>query len=101
MKRPKTLQEAIDLIMWLKDQLLGVRLDYKQLQQRYGWSESTVKRRIADGTIPKPLRFGGRPMWRLGDLADAELAGQLPAPVSSEPNPVSSTKPAPAGQTSS
>ncbi|MGH7979967.1 MAG: helix-turn-helix transcriptional regulator [Limisphaerales bacterium] len=100
MKRPKTLQEAVEMLMWLKDQLLGVRLDRKQLQQRYGWSESTVDRRIADGTIPKPLRFGGRPMWRLGDLADAELTGQLPCPVSSEPAPVLSTNLPRSGRTS-
>ncbi|MGH8022230.1 MAG: helix-turn-helix transcriptional regulator [Limisphaerales bacterium] len=86
--------------MWLQDQLLGIRLDRKQLQQRYGWSESTVDRRIADGTIPKPLRFGGRPMWRLGDLAHAEIAGQLPCPVSSEPAPVLSTNLPRSGRTS-
>lgn len=100
MKRPKTLKEAVDMLMWLKDQLLGIRLDRKQLQQRYGWSEPTVDRRIRDGTIPKPLPFGGRPMWRLGDLADAELAGRLPRPVSVEPIPISSSKPPIPGQTS-
>lgn len=100
MKKPKTLTEAIDMLMWLKDQLLGVRLDRKQIQQRYGWSESTLERRITDGTMPKAIRLGGRPLWRLGDLADAELAGQLPCPVSGEPAPVSSTKAAGAGQTS-
>lgn len=101
MKRPQTLKESIDLLMWLKDQLFAVRLDRRAVQQRYNWSESTVDRRIADGTIPKPIPFGGRPMWRLGDLVDAEYAGQLPCPVSNEPTPVSSTKSAPAGQTSS
>jgi hypothetical protein len=101
MKRPKTLREAVDLLMWLKDQLLGVRLDHKQLQQRYGWSDSTVDRRIADGTIPKPIKFGGRPMWRLGDLAEAEYLGRLPCPVSGEPTPFSSSKSSIGGQTSS
>ncbi|HXC34254.1 MAG TPA: hypothetical protein VNV43_00150 [Candidatus Acidoferrales bacterium] len=100
MKKPKTLAEAIDMLMWLKDQLLGVRLDRKQLQQRYGWSEATLDRRIADGKLPKPIRFGGRPCWRLGDLADAELAGQLDSPVSGEPTPVSSSKSPIPGQTS-
>jgi hypothetical protein len=82
MKRPKNFQELVAAFMWLQDQVLGVRLDRKQLQSRYGWSESTVDRRIQDGTIPKPIRFGGRPCWRLLDLAQAELAGQLPCPVS-------------------
>lgn len=68
--------------MWLTDQLLGVRLSRKELQDRYGWSESTLDRRIQDGTIPRPVRFGGRPTWRLLDLAEAELAGTLPSPVS-------------------
>lgn len=82
MNRPKNLREAIDLLLWLKDQLLGVRLDRKAVQARYGWSERTMDRKIADGTIPKPIQWGGRPVWRLGDLANAELSGQLPPPVS-------------------
>ena len=82
MKRPTTLRETIDVLLQLKDQLLGIRLDRKALQARYGWSEATVDRRIADGSIPRPIHFGGRPMWRLGDLADAEIGGRLPKPVS-------------------
>ena len=101
MKRPKTFQELVDRVLWLHDQLLGVRLDRKQLQQRYGWSEATLNRRIADGTIPKPIKFGGRPMWTLLALSEAELAGQLPAPMSSEPIQETSSKTEAAGQTSS
>lgn len=82
MNRPKNLREAIDLLLWLKDQLLGVRLDRKAVQARYGWSERTMDRRVADGTLPKPIQFGGRPMWRLGDLAEREAAAILPPPVS-------------------
>ncbi|HEV2329426.1 MAG TPA: hypothetical protein VGY56_11635 [Verrucomicrobiae bacterium] len=86
----------LDLLMWLKDQLLGIRLDRKQLQQRYGWSEPTVDRRIAD----EPIAFGGWPMWRLGDLVDAEYAGQIQRPVSGAPRTLSSSKLSNPGQTS-
>ena len=100
MKRPKTFQELVDRVLWLHDQLMGVRLDRKQLQQRYNWSEATLNRRITDGTVPKPMRFGGRPMWTLLALSEAELTGQLPAPMSIEPTPEPSSKVEPAGQTS-
>jgi len=82
MKRPKNFQELVQAFLWLQDQLLGIRLDRKQVQARYGWSESTLDRRIRDGSFPPPIQFGGRPMWRLGDLAEAEFSGQLPVPVS-------------------
>jgi hypothetical protein len=88
------------MVMWLQDQLMGIRLCRKQVQDRYGWSEPTLDRRIADGTIPKPLPFGGRPMWTLLSLVKAELGGQLRAPVSSEPTPVLSSKSPVPGQTS-
>ena len=39
-------------------------------------------------------------MWRLDDLAEAELAGRLPAPISEEPTPVSSSKSPTNGQPS-
>ena len=40
MKRPKNFQELVAAFLWLQDQLLGVRLDRKQLQSRYGWSRA-------------------------------------------------------------
>lgn len=57
------------------------RLHRKDVMVRYGWSESTLHRRIRDGRLPPPVMFS-RPLWRLGDLEDAEIAGQLPRPVS-------------------
>jgi len=82
MKRPKNFQELVAAFLWLQDLVLGIRLDRKQVQSRYNWSESTLDRRIRDGSFPRPIQFGGRPMWRLSDLAEAEVAGQLPCPVS-------------------
>lgn len=70
------------MVLWLQDQLLGIRLDRKQLMQRYGWSEATLDRRIADGTVPIPMRLGGRPYWTLLQLSEVELTGRLPAPLS-------------------
>ena len=55
MTKPQTLDEVIDRLLWLQDQLEGIRLDRKGLQQRYGWSEATVDRRIADGDHPRSL----------------------------------------------
>jgi len=34
-------------------------------------SESTVRRRIRNGTIPQPLKEGGALVWRVGDLRRA------------------------------
>ena len=101
MKRPKTFQELVDRVMWLHDQLTGIRLDRKQVQSRYGWSESTLERRIADGTMPKPIRLGGRPLWTLLALSEAEHGGDLPRPVSEQPTPETSSKGEATGQASS
>ena len=67
----------------LKQAVFGrPRLRREHLQHRYGWSRATLTRRIADGTLPDPIRFPGQPLWRLEDLEAAELSGKLPAPVS-------------------
>lgn len=58
------------------------RLRLEDIQHRYGWSRTTVFRRLRDRTLPGPIRFPGQPLWREEDLLQAELAGQLPDPVS-------------------
>jgi len=55
------------------------RLHPKDVQRRYGWSKATLYRKMRQ--LPRPIRFSG-PMWRLEDLEQAELSGQLPCPVS-------------------
>ena len=57
------------------------RLRAKDLQRRYGISESTLYRGIRSGRIPPPIRIPG-PLWRLADLELAELTGRLPRPMS-------------------
>jgi predicted DNA-binding transcriptional regulator AlpA len=57
------------------------RLHLKDLQRRYGWCERTIYRMLERGKLPTPIRFTG-PLWRLEDLEAAELAGQIPRPVS-------------------
>jgi len=57
------------------------RLRVKDLLRRYGIGKSTFYRWLQAGRIPSPIRLGG-PLWTLSDLQAAELAGQLPRPVS-------------------
>lgn len=38
-------------------------------------SESTVRRRVADGDIPAPRRVGGIPLWAAGTLRRSLLNG--------------------------
>jgi predicted DNA-binding transcriptional regulator AlpA len=76
----RTLLEAVQRLQRL---VLNVpRLHKKDVQARYGWSRATLDRKIASGHFPKPVRFGGQPLWRLDDLETAETGGQLPRPAS-------------------
>ena len=78
-----SLQQLVKEITALKQAVFGQpRLRIEDLQHRYGWSRTTVFRRIRDGSIPPPLHFPGQPVWRLEDVEKAELAGQLPPPAS-------------------
>ncbi|WP_336042571.1 helix-turn-helix transcriptional regulator [Pseudooceanicola nanhaiensis] len=36
-----------------------------------GISKPTWWRRVADGTLPKPIKIGGVSRWRLSDVEDA------------------------------
>lgn len=77
------LQQLETDVQALKQAVFGKpRLRREDLQHRYGWSKATLTRRIADGTLPAPIRFPGQPLWREEDLEAAELSGQLPPPVS-------------------
>lgn len=53
----------------------------KDVLLRYGISKSTLYRNLRRKRFPRPVRFSG-PLWRLQDLEEAELAGQLPRPIS-------------------
>jgi len=76
----QTLQETVQRLQRL---VLNVpRLHKKDIQSRYGWSRATLDRKIAGGHFPRPVRFGGQPVWRLEDLEAAEIAGLLPQPAS-------------------
>ena len=59
------------------------RLHLKDVLNRYGWGRSTLYRKLSAGQIPRPVRLGGQPTWRLEDLERAELTGNLPPPISS------------------
>lgn len=57
------------------------RMTVKDVLARYGITKSTFYRWCKAKLIPPPVRIGG-PRWRLADLQAAEIAGQLPRPVS-------------------
>ena len=78
-----TLEELSRHVRLLEHAVRGFqRLHLKDVLNRYGWGRSTLYRKLSAGQIPRPVRLGGQPIWRLEDLEEAELAGQLPAPVS-------------------
>ena len=60
------------------------RLHVKDVLARYGWSSSTLYRRLKARRFPRPVHQVGS-LWRLEDLERAELAGQLPRTQSGQP----------------
>lgn len=77
-KASSTLRRVVIVVRQLQDAVTNQpRLHVKDIQMRYGWSPRTVYRMIKRGKLPKPIRFTGS-LWRLEDLRQAELAGQLP-----------------------
>ncbi len=53
------------------------RLHIKDICRIYGFSRSTLYRRLRDGRFPRPIRSLGL-IWQPEDLALAESAGQVP-----------------------
>ncbi|MEL7259291.1 MAG: helix-turn-helix domain-containing protein [Pseudomonadota bacterium] len=49
------------------DKLVSV----KETAKSFGCSVATVWRRVADGTIPKPIKIGGMTRWSLREIAEA------------------------------
>jgi len=82
-KAPQTMQEFAAELQALRRAVFNTpRLHRKDLQVRYGISESTLYRLIRRGKLPRPIRLSGLRLWRLEDLEQAEIAGQIPGPVS-------------------
>ena len=67
------------------------RLHVKDVLSRYGWSPSTLYRRLRAGRFPAPVRLAGS-VWRLDDLERAERAGQVPRTHSGQPMAQSRTR---------
>jgi predicted DNA-binding transcriptional regulator AlpA len=81
-KAPVTVQELAEALQRLERRLTNTpRLFLKDVLRRYGFSRRTLYRKLKRGEIPRPIRFSG-PLWRLEDLEEAELRGQLPPPMS-------------------
>ena len=49
------------------DRLVSV----KDTAAAYGCSVATVWRRVADKTIPQPVKIGGMTRWSLSEISDA------------------------------
>ncbi|MFD1157908.1 helix-turn-helix transcriptional regulator [Roseovarius aestuarii] len=45
--------------------------DVKEVADVCQCSPSTVWRRVADGTIPKPIKIGGMTRWSMSEIAAA------------------------------
>ena len=41
-----------------------------QMAAAYGCDQETISRWVANGQLPKPIRFGARDMWTLESLED-------------------------------
>lgn len=51
-------------------QLSDSLLSLKAVTQQTSFSPATVYRRVADGTFPKPIKFGAKcTRWRASDIA--------------------------------
>lgn len=57
------------------------RLHIKDICRIYGFSRSTLYRKMREGRFPRPIRTLGL-IWRPEDLALAESAGQVPPRLS-------------------
>ncbi len=55
----------------IDDAPLDQLLDVKKVAEAHDCSVATVWRRVADGTIPKPVKIGGMTRWSLREVAAA------------------------------
>ena len=57
--------------------LQTVRLSRKDVLRRFGWSDSTLRRRLRRGFPPPRRDELGKPYWTLPDLEADSLAGHV------------------------
>lgn len=52
--------------------MMGKWLSYKDLAQRFEVCVRTIRRRVEDGELPKPVAVGGRRLFVLEEVEAAE-----------------------------
>ena len=52
-------------------------LSVGQVRIRYGWSNSTIARRLCSAGFPAPIRLGGKTAARRWSIADLEIMGSV------------------------
>jgi predicted DNA-binding transcriptional regulator AlpA len=45
-----------------------ILIDIKGVEEAIGISYQSIRRGVEQGSIPKPVRVGGRVLWRVADL---------------------------------
>lgn len=60
--------------------MLTPYLSIKDISGLTGLGKTTIYRRVNDGTFPKPVKIGGRALWKQDELVCAleELAADRP-----------------------
>lgn len=69
-KTEKPLPDAVRNFDDLPD---SAQVDSRTVKALYCVSDTTLWRRVRDGSIPKPLKCGPSNRWRVGDLRAAML----------------------------
>lgn len=78
MLNPKTQKEAGEKALALKQGPARVLISDKDVAEMIGGSRATVWRRVKDGALPRPLKFGGMTRWLLSEV-EAAIAKQVAA----------------------
>lgn len=59
---------------------MKILMDIVEVQNATSLSASTIRRGVADGSIPSPVKVGTRILWRVTDLNKwSETLGDRPA----------------------
>jgi predicted DNA-binding transcriptional regulator AlpA len=75
---PTNQNEATKRAYALKRGPLRVLISDKDVAEMIGGSRATVWRRVGDGVLPRPIKFGGMTRWILAEV-EAAIARQIAA----------------------
>ena len=75
---PTNQKNAAEPTYALKHGLPRVLISDKDVAEMIGSSRATVWRRVGDGVLPRPIKFGGMTRWVLSEV-EAAIARQIAA----------------------